>query len=84
MAEKARPVDSKLKERLDEEASADLLHWRISRASQQLIPKLTQALTKHSVFCAYLHRIKRASGVAYLYCWYPVDNAEHVVFACTY
>lgn len=43
---------------------------------------LTQALTGHGCFSAYLHRIGKKTSASCVFCKYPVDDAEHTIFFC--
>ena len=44
---------------------------------------LTQALSGHGCFNAYLRRFKKRDEKMCCYCDFPVDNAEHALFVCT-
>ena len=43
---------------------------------------LTQALSGHGCFNAYLRRLKKRDEEMCCYCDFPVDNAEHALFVC--
>jgi len=43
---------------------------------------MTQALTGHGCFNAYLCRFKKRDDSVCMYCQHPVDDAEHTVFLC--
>ncbi|XP_051171920.1 uncharacterized protein LOC127288486 [Leptopilina boulardi] len=45
---------------------------------------LTQALTGHGCFNSYLQRFKKKESEVCAYCQFPVDNAEHTLFACSH
>ncbi|XP_051158198.1 uncharacterized protein LOC127279714 [Leptopilina boulardi] len=44
---------------------------------------LTQALTGHGCFNLYLQRFKKKETEECAYCQFPVDKAEHTLFACS-
>ena len=43
---------------------------------------LTQFLTGHGIFCAYLFRMNRKSSPYCVYCPDEVDSVEHTFFKC--
>ncbi|KAL4121742.1 hypothetical protein QTP88_014193 [Uroleucon formosanum] len=61
----------------------DLIRW-MKRCPKDLTFHVTQALTGHGCFRYYLHRMKRASDAACLYCQHPEDTAEHTIFDCVH
>ena len=44
---------------------------------------ITQFLTGHGFFLAYLYKIGKVSSIACVYCRTALDNAEHTFFACS-
>ena len=44
---------------------------------------ITQFLTGHGFFLAYLYKIGKVSSPACVYCETALDNAEHTLFACS-
>lgn len=52
------------------------------RAHGQVNYQLTQALTGHGCFMAYLERFKRSESAACLLCGHIPDDAQHAIFEC--
>jgi hypothetical protein len=43
---------------------------------------MTQVLTGHGCFVAYLHRIRRSETEGCLFCREEIDDAEHTLLVC--
>lgn len=59
---------------------SDVEEWLSSWVTKRTSIQLTQALTEHGCFYAYLYRMKRAVSGHWLYCCHPIVNTEHTVF----
>lgn len=54
----------------------------VNRPYGQTNYHLTQALSGHGCYQAYLHKYKRAEKPNCIYCNHPIDDAEHTLFKC--
>ena len=54
----------------------------VNRRHGELNYWLTQFLTGHGSFRAYLHRFRRVEDAVCVYCSAPRDTAEHTIFEC--
>ena len=59
----------------------ELFPW-FSRRHSEFNYYLTQMLTGHGLFCAYLHRMGKVGSPQCRYCGAPKDDALHTFFHC--